>query len=100
MLYVFNLDDGCLLSLEYHAVELEVEDLKKAIATSLSIPSDVQVLLISGGEVLSGSRKLSSYNAGHDPTNPIFLISRSDLARSSLKFEERFRQCQVRFFLA
>lgn len=53
-----------------------VTHLKRAIASQCQIPEEKQVLLISGGESLSESARVCTYNAGID-TNPIFLFSKS-----------------------
>lgn len=44
------------------------------IQETCKIPSDRQVLLISGGEVLPPTARVCSYSAGTD-TNPIYLFN-------------------------
>lgn len=52
--------------------------LKESIECVCHIPSDKQVLLVSGGECLDPSARVCSYSAGTD-TNPIFLFSKSSI---------------------
>lgn len=54
--------------------------MKYAIEQSQHIPSNKQVLLISGGECLEDIAKVCSYSAGTD-TNPIYLFNRTFLER-------------------
>lgn len=52
-----------------------VGQLKEVIEQTQSIPTDKQVLLISGGECLNSAMPVSSYGSGTD-TNPIFLFNK------------------------
>lgn len=56
--------------------------LKDQIEVKSKIPSDKQVLLISGGECLDPNKRVCSYSAGTD-TNPIFLFSKSLIESTS-----------------
>lgn len=52
--------------------------LKEVIAQMCRIPSDKQVLLVSGGESLELNARVCSYSAGTD-TNPIYLFSKNTI---------------------
>lgn len=58
--------------------------LKFAIEKKLKIPSDMIVLLVSGGEVLQPENLVSSYGAGTD-SSPIFLFTKPSV-------REQFKQ--------
>uniref|UniRef100_UPI00358E03FD RB1-inducible coiled-coil protein 1-like n=1 Tax=Myxine glutinosa TaxID=7769 RepID=UPI00358E03FD len=55
--------------------DLHVTELKQALQERHGIAPQHQVLVVNGGECLSGNRRVCSFNAGTD-TNPIFLFSK------------------------
>lgn len=83
MLYVFHLDAGRLISFDPQYANSNVIKLKEAIQGALSASAVDQILLVNGGEVLDCSKKVATYGAGFDPSNPIFLICKCDLGSSS-----------------
>uniref|UniRef100_A0A915J2Q1 Ubiquitin-like domain-containing protein n=1 Tax=Romanomermis culicivorax TaxID=13658 RepID=A0A915J2Q1_ROMCU len=78
MLHVFHLDAGRMLCFDVgyagHPVSKLKDQIQKAVDTS---PND-QILMVSGGKILDSSKKVSSYDAGVDSSNPIFLILRDE----------------------
>lgn len=77
-----------------------VSKLKESIAKTCDIPTDKQVLLISGGESLDPDIRVCSYSAGTD-TNPIFLFSKGTIESSippslSIGFSSgKFERCAL-----
>ncbi|KAL7032072.1 hypothetical protein ACKWTF_007211 [Chironomus riparius] len=77
MLYIFNMDQGRMLTFDMSLALDTVQSLKQAIERHHAIPADCQVLLVSGGETLNSSSRVCSYSAGTDDTNPIFMFINS-----------------------
>ncbi|KAF2878808.1 hypothetical protein ILUMI_27364 [Ignelater luminosus] len=74
MLYVFNVNTGAMFTFDMSLAVESVSQLMLHIQETCKIPSDRQVLLISGGEVLPPTARVCSYSAGTD-TNPIYLFN-------------------------
>lgn len=74
MVYIFHVEKGLTHILPMNIVVENVSVLKATLAVLTGIDIKRQVLLISGGDVLSNERKVGSYHAGTD-TNPIFLFN-------------------------
>lgn len=83
MLYIFRVDTGHMTTLDMNLALETVNHLKKAVAATLAIPAEKQVLLISGGESLEPDERVCKYTAGSSDTNPIFLFSMSSLESPS-----------------
>lgn len=66
-----------------------VSSLKLAIERKTKVPSNLLVLLVSGGEVLQSDHMVSSYSAGTD-TNPIYMFSKPSVKESHLKQSSKF----------
>lgn len=64
-------------------IYFSVISLKQAIEENQHIPTNKQVLLISGGECLADSANVCKYSAGTD-TNPIYLFNRSFLEKDEI----------------
>jgi hypothetical protein len=79
MLYIFRVDTGSMITLEMNLALETVSHLKKAVASTWGIPTDKQVLLISGGESLEPEERVCKYTAGSSDTNPIFLFSMASI---------------------
>ncbi|CRK91306.1 CLUMA_CG004981, isoform B [Clunio marinus] len=77
MLYIFNMDQGRMLTFEMSLALDTVQSLMLAVERQYAIPASSQVLLVSGGETLKPSSRVCTYSAGTD-SNPIFMFS-SDL---------------------
>ncbi|XP_018567229.1 RB1-inducible coiled-coil protein 1 isoform X2 [Anoplophora glabripennis] len=82
MLFVFHVDTGTMMTFDMSLALESVENLKSYVEEACKIPSDKQVLLISGGECLDPNKRVCSYSAGTD-TNPIFLFSKSVIESST-----------------
>lgn len=95
MLHVFHLDAGRVLSYDVHYAAESVSLLQEAISNSVGAPANEQILLISGGEVLDPSKRVSNYSAGMDSSNPIFLVCRTDITSQNSKMVENFSESQV-----
>ncbi|KAG5684501.1 hypothetical protein PVAND_013731 [Polypedilum vanderplanki] len=76
MLYIFNMDQGKMITFDVSLALDSVQSLKLTIERQHAIPACNQVLLVSGGETLDASNRVCSYSAGTD-TNPIFMFSNS-----------------------
>ncbi|XP_055683353.1 RB1-inducible coiled-coil protein 1 isoform X2 [Lutzomyia longipalpis] len=74
MLYVFHVDTGRMITFDMGVALENVQYLKEMIETHYHIPAASQVLLVSGGEMLSPQNRICSYLGGTD-TNPIFMFS-------------------------
>lgn len=61
-----------------------VSTLKLAIEKKTKVPSNLLVLLVSGGEVLQSDHMVSSYSAGTD-SNPIYMFSKPSMKESHMK---------------
>lgn len=83
MLYVFHVDAGQMTTYDMTLTLQNVSALKAAIERKTKVPSNLLVLLVSGGEVLQSDHKVSSYSAGTD-TNPIYMFSKPSVKESHL----------------
>merc|ERR1719322_1653741 len=83
MLYIFRVDTGSMMTLEMSLALETVAHLRRAVASTWSIPEDKQVLLISGGESLEPDERVCKYTAGSSDTNPIFLFSMASIESGS-----------------
>lgn len=81
--YFFIYFFHCFIKMTKLFVFFSVHHLKNVIEENCHIPTNKQVLLISGGECLQESAKVCSYSSGTD-TNPIYLFNRSFLERSEM----------------
>lgn len=86
MLYVFYVDVGSMLKFDMNLATQSVLKLQEVLARQLHIPMNKQVLLVSGGENVTSSNKVSSYFAGTD-TNPFFLFNKDALESQFPSFE-------------
>ncbi|CAG0920024.1 unnamed protein product [Notodromas monacha] len=75
MIYIFHVDRGVMLKFEVSIALGSVENLKKVISSTIRIPPEFQILMLSGGTVLMDSDKVCSHNGGTD-TCPFFLFSK------------------------
>ncbi|KAG8229201.1 hypothetical protein J437_LFUL001073 [Ladona fulva] len=78
MLYIFHVDTGTMMTFDMNLALESVAHLKEVVAREVHIPSEKQVLLVSGGESLDPSSRVCSYSAGTD-TNPIYLFSKASI---------------------
>lgn len=85
MLYIFLVDTGRMLHLEMDLALEEVSKLKSVLERQCDIPSNKQVLLISGGETLDdeNGKRVCDYSAVGTDTNPIFLFSLKSIEESN-----------------
>lgn len=74
MLYVFQVENGTMMTFEMRLALDTILNLKIAIAQKTDIPVEKQVLLISGGESLSDMQRVCSYSSAGTDTSPIFLF--------------------------
>ncbi|TSL82576.1 RB1-inducible coiled-coil protein 1 [Bagarius yarrelli] len=74
-LYVFQVNNGSMLTFDTELAVQTVLDLKHAIQTKYKIATQHQVLVVNGGECMVAERRVCSYSAGMD-TNPIFLFNK------------------------
>lgn len=79
MLYVFQVENGTMMTFEMSLALDTVYNLKLAIAQRTEIPFEKQVLLISGGESLSDMQRVCSYSSAGTDTSPIFLFVKVNL---------------------
>ncbi|CAB3249818.1 unnamed protein product [Arctia plantaginis] len=84
MLYVFHVDAGQMTTYDMSLTLQNVSTLKLAIERKTKVPSNLLVLLVSGGEVLQSDHMVSSYSAGTD-SNPIYMFSKPCMKESHLK---------------
>lgn len=82
MLYIFHVDTGTMMTFDMNLALESVSQLKEVVAREVHIPSEKQVLLVSGGESLDPSARVCSYSAGTD-TNPIYLFSKASIESST-----------------
>ncbi|XP_075992089.1 autophagy-related 17 isoform X2 [Anticarsia gemmatalis] len=83
MLYVFHVDAGQMTTYDMSLTLQNVSKLKLAIERKTRVPSNLLVLLVSGGEVLQSDHMVSSYSAGTD-TNPIYMFSKPSVKESHM----------------
>ncbi|CAG0926229.1 unnamed protein product, partial [Notodromas monacha] len=57
MIYIFHVDRGVMLKFEVSIALGSVENLKKVISSTIRIPPEFQILMLSGGTVLMDSDK-------------------------------------------
>ncbi|XP_047667051.1 RB1-inducible coiled-coil protein 1 isoform X2 [Tachysurus fulvidraco] len=74
-LYVFQVNNGSMLTFDTELAVQTVLDLKHAIQAKYKIATQHQVLVVNGGECMVAERRVCSYSAGTD-TNPIFLFNK------------------------
>ncbi|KAK3571732.1 hypothetical protein QTP86_018745 [Hemibagrus guttatus] len=74
-LYVFQVNNGSMLTFDTELAVQTVLDLKHAIQAKYKIAAQHQVLVVNGGECMVAERRVCSYSAGTD-TNPIFLFNK------------------------
>lgn len=67
-----------------YVICFSVSTLKLAIEKKTKVPSNLLVLLVSGGEVLQSDHMVSSYSAGTD-SNPIYMFSKPSMKESHMK---------------
>ncbi|XP_018336633.1 RB1-inducible coiled-coil protein 1 isoform X3 [Agrilus planipennis] len=82
MLYVFHVDAGTMITFDMSLAFENVSNLKQYIEKVCKIPSEKQVLLVSGGDCLDPDTRVNLYSAGTD-TNPIYLFSKSVIESKS-----------------
>ncbi len=75
MLNVFHVDGGRMIYVDIGYAAGQVLGLQNALEVETGVPSNEQVLLVSGGEILDSTRPVTVYGAGTE-SNPIFLVSR------------------------
>jgi len=77
MLYIFQVDLGCMYTFELDLSLESVSALKNAITAKCNISFDNQVLLISGGDYLEDNCLVHQYDGAGTVSNPIFLFNKS-----------------------
>lgn len=100
MLHVFYLDAGRMLTYDVNYAAESVLSLQEAISNSSGAPIGEQILLISGGEVLDPMKKVSTYSAGMDSSNPIFLVCRTDPSTQNTRVALNFVESQVKLIFS
>ncbi|XP_037034011.1 RB1-inducible coiled-coil protein 1 isoform X2 [Bradysia coprophila] len=76
MLYIFHVDTGHMMKFDMNMALESVQSLKDTIERLHGLPTNHQVLLISGGEILQDGSRVCSYSSGTD-TNPIYMFNTS-----------------------
>ncbi|KHJ44232.1 hypothetical protein D918_05584 [Trichuris suis] len=93
MLHVFHLNVGRQLNLDVSYSAQPVDRLQEEVERRTNIPKSDQILLISGGIVLSPGKCLSSYTSAGSESNPIFLVSRLKAS----EHREKHQKCEEEF---
>ncbi|CAI2731408.1 unnamed protein product [Schistosoma spindalis] len=76
-MYIFLMDQGRLVSLDDNLLSQTVSSLRNVLAHDFDLPLNKQILLVSGGFQLEPGDKLSTYGAGLDKTNPIYVFTQT-----------------------
>lgn len=71
------MDQGRLVSLDDNLLSQTVSSLRNVLAHDFDLPLNKQILLVSGGFQLEPGDKLSTYGAGLDKTNPIYVFTQT-----------------------
>ncbi|CAH8591308.1 unnamed protein product [Schistosoma guineensis] len=77
IMYIFLMDQGRLVSLDDNLLSQTVSSLRNVLAHDFDLPLNKQILLVSGGFQLEPGDKLSTYGAGLDKTNPIYVFTQT-----------------------
>ncbi|KAI0990207.1 hypothetical protein GJ496_004112 [Pomphorhynchus laevis] len=74
MTHIFDVLNGQTCVLDVELIVCSVSKLKLAIENAINIPSDKQILVISGGDVLNENQRPADQGCGSEE-NPIFLFA-------------------------